>query len=347
MTILVTGGAGYIGSHCVQQLLAAGQKVCVIDNLSRGHREAVPSQASFFQLDLGETDELIDVMKSQRIEKVIHFAALAYVGESVENPLPYYANNTAGTLSLLQAMRQSRVSQIVFSSTCATYGIPEQIPVTEESAQSPINPYGWSKLFIEQILTDCARSYPNFGFIGLRYFNVAGCAVNGSLGEDHSPETHLIPNCLNTALGKQSHVTILGNDYPTADGTCIRDYIHVEDICRAHLLALNALTPQANRFYNVGLGSGFSVLDVVKTTEQVTGREIPIEYQARRPGDPPVLSASHEKITRELGWSPRHTSLTEIIESAWNWFQKHPDGYQGLGQGQGPTTSPGDSGEQA
>ena len=343
MTILVTGGAGYIGSHCVQQLLAAGQKVCVIDNLSRGHRAAVPSQASFFQLDLGETDELIDVMKSQRIEKVIHFAALAYIGESVENPLPYYANNTAGTLSLLQAMRQSRVSQIVFSSTCATYGIPDTLPVTEESAQKPINPYGWSKLFIEQILTDCARSYPNFGFIGLRYFNVAGCAMNGSLGEDHTPETHLIPNCLKTVLGKQSQVTILGNDYPTADGTCIRDYIHVEDICRAHLLALNALTPRANRFYNVGLGSGFSVLDVVKTAEQVTGCKIPVDYQARRPGDPPVLTASHEKISRELGWTPRHTSLTDIIESAWNWFQKHPDGYQG----KGPTASPSDSGKQA
>ncbi|WP_298864933.1 UDP-glucose 4-epimerase GalE [uncultured Gimesia sp.] len=328
MTILVTGGAGYIGSHCVQQLINAGEKVCVIDNLSRGHRESVPPQASFFQIDLLETDRLTEIMKSQRIEKVIHFAALAYVGESVEDPLPYYNNNAAGTISLLRAMRNSRVSQIVFSSSCATYGIPENIPVTEESSQSPINPYGWSKLFIEQILIDCAHSYPNFGFIGLRYFNVAGCAHDGSLGEDHSPETHLIPNCLNTALGQQSEVTILGNDYPTEDGTCIRDYIHVEDICAAHLLALNALTPDARCFYNIGLGHGYSVLEVVKTTEKVTGCEIPITYQTRRPGDPPVLAASNEKISRELGWSPRYTTLETIIQTAWNWFQNHPDGYQ-------------------
>ncbi|MFK7778208.1 MAG: UDP-glucose 4-epimerase GalE [Gimesia sp.] len=328
MTILVTGGAGYIGSHCVQQLIAAGQKVCVIDNLSRGHRESVPLQASFFQIDLLETERLTEIMKSQRIEKIIHFAALAYVGESVEDPLPYYNNNAAGTISLLRAMRNSRISQIVFSSSCATYGIPASLPVTEESSQSPINPYGWSKLFIEQILSDCAHSYPNFGFIGLRYFNVAGCSHDGSLGEDHSPETHLIPNCLNTALGKQSQVTILGNDYPTDDGTCIRDYVHVEDICAAHLLALNALTPDSQQFYNIGLGHGYSVLDVVKTTEKVTGCEIPIEYRERRPGDPPVLAASNEKISQELGWSPRYTTLEEIIKTAWNWFQRHPQGYQ-------------------
>lgn len=328
MTILVTGGAGYIGSHCVRQLIDSGQKVCVIDNLSRGHRCAVPAKASFFQLDLLETEALTDIMKSQRIEKVIHFAALAYVGESVAEPLPYYTNNTAGTISLLRAMRQSRVSQIVFSSSCATYGIPEQIPVTEASPQRPINPYGWSKLFIEQILKDCAHSYPNFSFIGLRYFNVAGCSEDGSLGEDHRPETHLIPNCLNTALGKQTQVTVLGNDYPTADGTCIRDYIHVDDICAAHLLALDALTTESQKFYNIGLGNGFSVLDVIKTAEQVTGVEIPIEYQPRRPGDPPVLAASNEKITRELGWSPKYTSLGAIIQTAWNWFRDHPQGYQ-------------------
>ncbi len=328
MTILVTGGAGYIGSHCVRQLIAAGHKVCVIDNLSRGHRGAVPPQASFFQIDLLDTEQLTDIMKSQRIEKVIHFAALAYVGESVENPLPYYSNNTAGTISLLRAMRQSRVSQIVFSSSCATYGIPASIPVTEDSPQTPINPYGWSKLFIEQMLIDCAHSYPNFGFIGLRYFNVAGCTHDGALGEDHNPETHLIPNCLKTALGQQSQMTILGNDYPTADGTCIRDYIHVDDICAAHLLALDALTPEAQRFYNIGLGHGYSVLEVVKTAEQVTGCEIPIEYHPRRPGDPPVLAASNEKISRELGWSPRYTSLEAIIRSAWNWFQAHPHGYE-------------------
>lgn len=328
MTILVTGGAGYIGSHCVRQLIDAGHKVCVIDNLSRGHRCAVPAQASFFQLDLLETEALTDIIKSQRIEKVIHFAALAYVGESVTEPLPYYTNNTAGTLSLLRAMRQSRVSQIVFSSSCATYGIPDQIPMTEESPQSPINPYGWSKLFVEQILKDCANSYPNFGFIGLRYFNVAGCRNDGSLGEDHRPETHLIPNCLNTALGKQPEVTVLGNDYPTEDGTCIRDYIHVDDICAAHLLALEALTPDSERFFNIGLGHGFSVLDVIKATERVTGIEIPVNYQSRRPGDPPELSASNQRLTDELGWFPRYTSLDEIIESAWNWFRKHPQGYE-------------------
>ncbi|QDT26666.1 UDP-glucose 4-epimerase [Gimesia panareensis] len=328
MTILVTGGAGYIGSHCVRQLIEAGQKVCVIDNLYRGHREAVPAEASFFQIDLLETERLTEVMKSQRIEKVIHFAALAYVGESVTEPLPYYMNNTAGTVSLLRAMRNSRVSQIVFSSSCATYGIPDQIPVTEESPQSPINPYGWSKLFIEQILNDCSHSYPNFGFIGLRYFNVAGCSHDGALGEDHDPETHLIPNCLRTALGQQSHMTVLGNDYPTDDGTCIRDYVHVEDICSAHLLALNALNPQSSRYYNIGLGQGFSVLDVVKTSERVTGHEIPVEFKPRRPGDPPVLSASNKRISEELGWSPKYTSLEEIIQTAWDWFRTHPEGYR-------------------
>jgi len=328
MTILVTGGAGYIGSHCVRQLIQAGQKVCVIDNLSRGHRAAVPPEASFFQINLLETERLTEIMKSQRIEKVIHFAALAYVGESVTDPLPYYSNNIAGTVSLLQAMRSSRVSQIVFSSSCATYGIPDQIPVTEQSPQQPINPYGRSKLFIEQILKDCANSYPNFGFIGLRYFNVAGCSHDGTLGEDHTPETHLIPNCLRTALGQQPHVTVLGNDYPTADGTCIRDYIHVEDICSAHILALDALNTESCQYFNVGLGQGFSVLDVVKTTEQVTGKSIPVEFHPRRPGDPPILSASHELITQDLGWTPQYTSLEEIIQTAWDWFRTHPAGYR-------------------
>ena len=328
MTILVTGGAGYIGSHCVRQLIQSGKKVCVIDNLSRGHRAAVPAEASFFQLDLLETEPLTEIMKSQRIEKVIHFAALAYVGESVADPLPYYTNNTAGTLSLLRAMRQARVSQLVFSSSCATYGIPDQLPITEDSQQHPINPYGWSKLFVEQILKDCASSYPNFGFIGLRYFNVAGCSKDGAVGEDHNPETHLIPNCLRTALGQQSHITVLGNDYPTPDGTCIRDYIHVEDICSAHLLALNALTTQSSRFYNVGLGQGFSVQEVISTSEKVTGSPIPVDIQSRRPGDPPMLSASHERITSELGWSPKYWSLDEIIQTAWDWFRTHPAGYR-------------------
>ncbi|MEO1996888.1 MAG: UDP-glucose 4-epimerase GalE, partial [Planctomycetaceae bacterium] len=239
MTVLVTGGAGYIGSHVVRQLVANGRRVVVIDNLSRGHRAAVSEQATFHQVDINDTDSVSDILKTESVEHVLHFAAVAYVGESVREPLRYYRNNTMGTLSLLEAMGLAKVHQIVFSSSCATYGVPADIPIRETAPQQPINPYGRSKLFAEHLLRDTAAANPELGFVALRYFNVAGCATDGSLGEDHRPETHLIPLALQAALGHRDRLQIYGNDYPTPDGTCVRDYVHVDDLARAHIRALD------------------------------------------------------------------------------------------------------------
>ncbi|MCA9041599.1 MAG: UDP-glucose 4-epimerase GalE, partial [Planctomycetaceae bacterium] len=250
MTILVTGGAGYIGSHAVRQLLARGEKVVVVDNLFRGHRESLPAEVDFYEIDLLEQAKLEGVIREHSISAVIHFAALAYVGESVGNPYWYYTNNTAGTLSLLKAMEACQLKRIVFSSTCATYGEPEELPIVERTFQEPINPYGWSKLFVERMLKDKLVEDPEFSFTALRYFNVAGCSLSGEIGEDHHPETHLIPLVLQTALGQRESIKVFGTDYPTPDGTCIRDYIHVEDLCRAHLLALDSMQPGQGRFYN-------------------------------------------------------------------------------------------------
>ncbi|MCC7407724.1 MAG: UDP-glucose 4-epimerase GalE [Phycisphaeraceae bacterium] len=329
MNVLVTGGAGYIGSHAVKRLRQAGHSVVVIDNLFRGHRAAVPAppEAAFEQIDLRQTQPLAELLKKHGIECVMHFAALAYVGESVTEPLRYYENNTAGTLSLLSAMKEAGVRKIVFSSTCATYGMPSSMPIVETMPQSPINPYGWSKLFVERILRDFAAAESQFAFAALRYFNVAGCAADGSIGEDHTPETHLIPVILQTALGQRPYVTILGDDYPTADGTCIRDYIHVEDLADAHIAVMQDLRPGQQRVYNLGIGQGYSVKEVIESARRVTGHAIPAQVGPRRAGDPPELFANPDKIRQELGWRAKYTQLDPIIQTAWNWFKNNPQGY--------------------
>jgi len=326
-TILVTGGAGYIGSHAARQLIAAGHRVVVLDNLFRGHRAAVPPEARFVQLELSQTEPLTQLLEDEGVAAVMHFAALTYVGESVERPLSYYQNNLAGTVSLLWAMEEAGVKRLVFSSTAATYGIPPTLPILETTPQLPINPYGWSKRFVEQVLIDTAAARPDFACVGLRYFNVAGCAEDGSIGEDHDPETHLIPLVLQAALGRRKAITVFGADYPTADGTCIRDYVHVDDLCRAHLLALGRMVPGSARYFNVGIGRGYSVREVIDSAMRVTGREIPVELAARRAGDPPELWANADRLRSELGWSPRFTRLDDIIATAWKWFRDHPHGY--------------------
>lgn len=328
MNVLVTGGAGYIGSHAVKQLLEAGHRVVVIDNLFRGHRKAVDNRAFFEQIDLADTAGLVKLLVEERIECVMHFAALAYVGESVTDPLAYYRNNTAGALSLLEAMDRAGVRRMVFSSTCATYGEPREVPIVETLPQSPINPYGWSKWCVERMLKDYATARREFSFAALRYFNVAGCAADGSLGEHHDPETHVIPLLLLTALGRREYFTVFGTDYDTPDGTCIRDYIHVEDLCRAHIAAMESLRPGDGRFYNLGIGRGYSVKEVLEAAERVTGRTIAVRYGERRPGDPAVLYADATKIGTELGWQPQYTDLDQIVATAWNWFERHPAGYE-------------------
>ena len=327
MNVLVTGGAGYIGSHAVKQLIEAGHRVVAVDNLFRGHRQAVHPQAAFHRIDVADTAAMARVLRQHAVDCVMHFAALAYVGESVTEPLTYYGNNTAGTISLLRAMQETGVKRLVFSSTCATYGEPETTPIVETMRQEPINPYGWSKWCVERILKDYGAADPEFTFASLRYFNVAGSAADGSLGEDHGPETHLIPRLLLAALGRIEKVTVFGTDYPTPDGTCVRDYIHVEDLSAAHIAAIEALAPGDGRFYNLGIGRGYSVNEVVESARRVTGVDIPIEYGPRRPGDPAVLFADAGKIRRELGWSAQYTEIDPIVATAWNWFKNHPDGY--------------------
>jgi len=329
MNVLVTGGAGYIGSHAAKQLIEAGHRVVVVDNLSRGHRQAVPPQAVFRQLSLEDTGGLADLLRQRRIDAVMHFAALIAVGESVREPLTHYDNNTAGAVSLLKAMRRAGVGRLVFSSTAAVYGQPETMPIVETTPPEPINPYGRSKWFVERILADCAAADRQFSFVSLRYFNVAGAAADGSLGEDHDPETHLIPVLLQAAQGRRGPATVFGTDYATPDGTCIRDYIHVEDLSAAHVLAMDALRPGDARFYNLGIGRGYSVREVLEAARRVTGIEIPVEYGARRPGDPAILYADPARVQRELGWRPRYTDLDPIVATAWGWFKAHPRGYEG------------------
>lgn len=327
MNVLVTGGAGYIGSHAVRQLIDAGHRVTTIDNLYRGHRQALDARATFRELDLADTQGLAELMTQESIDCVMHFAALAYVGESVTDPLAYYHNNTGGAVSLLRAMREVGVKRLVFSSTCATYGDPERTPIVETMRQQPVSPYGWSKWCVERVLRDCAVADSDFSFVALRYFNVAGSAADGALGEDHRPETHLIPVLLHAALGKRKKVTVFGTDYPTPDGTCIRDYIHVEDLCAAHIAAMNALRPGDARFYNLGIGRGYSVKEVIDSARRISGIDIPVEYGARRPGDPAALFANADKIRTELGWQAKYTEIDSVVATAWNWFKNHPDGY--------------------
>ena len=327
MNVLVTGGAGYIGSHAVKRLVADGHDVLVVDNLFRGHRKAVDEGATFVQLDLRETDTLTALLKEHTIEAVFHFGALAYVGESVDDPLSYYDNNTRGSVSLLQACENANVHRFVFSSTCATYGEPDRMPITEDMPQQPINPYGMSKLMFEYVLKDYAAANPEFAFAALRYFNVAGCAADGTIGEDHQPETHLIPVILNTVLGKREGITIFGNDYDTPDGTCIRDYVHVEDLVDAHVAVMGALEQGDQRFYNLGIGKGYSVKEVIHAVERVTGKKLNPSIGERRAGDPPQLYANASKIQSEIGWQAKYTKIDDIVETAWNWFQANPNGY--------------------
>jgi UDP-glucose 4-epimerase len=327
MNVMVAGGAGYIGSHAVKQLLEAGHNVVAVDNLFRGHGQAVDRHAAFHEVDMAETNTLVSILAEHSVNCVMHFAALAYVGESVTDPVSYYDNNTAGTISLLKAMKTVGVKRLVFSSTAATYGEPETTPIVETMRQLPINPYGWSKWCVERILRDYTAADPSFSFAALRYFNVAGSAADGSLGEDHTPETHLIPALLLTVLGQRDKATVFGTDYPTPDGTCIRDYVHVEDLCAAHIVTMEALKPGDMRFYNLGIGRGYSVKEVLDSVRRVTGVDFPIEYGPRRPGDPAVLFANADKIRRELGWSAGYVDLDVIVATAWNWFKDHPHGY--------------------
>ena len=325
MRILVTGGAGYIGSHTVKLLLARGHQVWVYDNLGLGHRAAVPAETLVVG-DLRDGDRLDHTLLVNRVEAVIHFAASTYVGESVKDPAKYWQNNVVNTLNLLERMRRLDVGRIVFSSTAATYGVPEQMPITEETPQEPINPYGRTKLTVERALADYAAAY-GLGYAALRYFNAAGASPDGSIGEDHDPETHLIPIVLQAVLGQRPHVEIFGTDYPTPDGTCVRDYIHVDDLAAAHVLALERLEPGKGLRYNLGIGRGYSVREVVKAAEAVTGRTVPVKEGPRRPGDPAELVASPAKIMRELGWKPKYMELEPILETAWNWHRTHPKGY--------------------
>ncbi len=324
MNVLVTGGAGYIGSVVVEQLLKHGHQPVVFDNLSKGHRAAVAPEAVFVQADLHDNDAVIRSLETHKIEAVIHMAADSLVGESMTDPLKYFGNNVGGARSLLSAMLTVGIKKIVLSSTAATFGQPETMPITEDAPQHPTNPYGESKLMIEKMLRWCDTAY-GLRSVSLRYFNAAGATER--CGEDHDPETHLIPNVLKVAAGKAEHVNIFGEDYPTPDGTCVRDYIHVIDLAEAHILALNVLE-RRSEVYNLGYGSGYSVAEVVEMSRQVTGRRIPTEAAPRRAGDPPVLIASPDKIMRDLGWNPRHSELDRIIESAWRWHQAHPLGYE-------------------
>jgi UDP-glucose-4-epimerase GalE len=325
MRILVTGGAGYIGSHAVRLFLEHGHDVWVYDNLSTGHRAAVPVERLVVG-DLGETQRLDHVFVERRVEAVVHFAASALVGESVEQPARYYHNNVINTLHLLDAMRRHKVGRIVFSSTCATYGVPQKVPITEDEPQKPINPYGNTKLTVERALADHAAAY-GWGYAALRYFNAAGAAEDGTIGEDHDPETHLIPLVLQTALGQRPTVTLFGTDYPTPDGTCVRDYVHVDDLAEVHLRALEALAPGKALCCNLGTGRGHSVREVIRAAEEVTGKKVPVREGPRRPGDPPVLVAAADRVRQELGWEARHTDLREVVASAWRWHRTHPRGY--------------------
>jgi UDP-glucose-4-epimerase GalE len=326
MPILVVGGAGYIGSHAVRSLELAGQVVWVYDNLSQGHPEAAPD-GCLIRGDLADRSALESALRAHNIDAVMHFAAFASVPESVGDPAKYYQNNVVGTLNLLDAMRTVGVGKIVFSSTCAVYGIPEEVPISESTPRQPINPYGFTKLVIEQALADYARAY-GLGFAALRYFNACGASSDGTNGEDHHPETHLIPLVLQTALGQRESITVFGTDYPTPDGTCIRDYIHVEDLADAHVRALDRIEPGRGLTYNIGTGVGASVKQVIDAARRITGRPIPAVEYPRRPGDPPVLVASPQAIQADLGWFPRYTAIETIIESAWKWHSTHPNGYR-------------------
>jgi|SRR5664280_20438 len=322
-TVLVTGGAGYIGSHTVRRLVRAGYPVIVLDNLAKGHRWAVPADVPLVVGDITDTAHVAKTMQQFQVSSVIHFAALSLVGESMTDPRAYYVNNTAGTLHLLDAMRIAGVERIVFSSSAAVYGEPASIPIEEDSPLAPTSVYGRTKAVIEGILQDYGAAY-GLHSVSLRYFNAAGADPEGGIGEDHDPETHLIPLVLQAASGRKSSISVFGTDYATADGTCIRDYIHVNDLADAHVLALGSLEHQIQTIYNLGNGTGFSVQQIIETAEHVVGHAIPVTLAGRRPGDPAILVASNKRACTELGWKPQLADLETIIRTAWKWEQHRP-----------------------
>ena len=328
MSILVLGGAGFIGSHAVYQLVDQGYEVVVIDNLQTGHRDAVHQNAHFYEGDIRSREFMQSVFEKEEIEGILHFAANSLVGESMVEPLKYFDNNVYGTQIVLETMKDFSVKHIVFSSTAAVYGEQRVIPITEEAVTQPTNTYGETKLTMEKMMSWCDQAF-GVKYVALRYFNVAGARNDGKIGEDHHPETHLIPVVLQAALGQRPAVTIFGEDYDTPDGTCIRDYIHVEDLIAAHILALKYLQNGGeSNFFNLGSSQGFSVKEIVETANEVTGIDIPVTMGERRTGDPSTLIASSEKAKQVLGWNPTRTSIQQIIREAWNWHQHHPNGYQ-------------------
>ncbi len=324
MNILVTGGAGYVGSVLSEELLGQGYRVIVIDNLQQGHHEAVPPGAEFVLADICHPEELDTVFQKYAIDAIMHMAAETIVEYSMTDPQRHFRSNVSGGMNILAAMLKHHVSRLIFSSSAAVYGEPQSTPVEEDQPKKPVNAYGESKLVFERILEWYARGY-GISYVALRYFNAAGASPN--LGEDHQPETHLIPNVLKAALSPGSPVSVFGTDYPTRDGSCVRDYLHVLDIAQAHLLALEKLAPLSGKAYNLGSEAGYSVLEIIGTARQVTGVEIATEVAPRRPGDPAVLVASSRLARQELGWAPVHSELDTIVDSAWQWLKKHPNGY--------------------
>jgi len=327
MNVLVIGGAGYIGSHCVRQLIEVGHRPVVLDNLVFGHRLSIAQEVSFYEGDLGDESLVSKILTDEKIDIVMHFAAFAYVGESVIDPLKYYENNVAKTILLLKAMIASNVRKFIFSSTCATFGEPDELPIHESLPQIPINPYGQTKLDIENMLKALAHS-GEMSSAAFRYFNAAGAAEDGSIGEHHDPESHLIPLAIEAAVGKRPALKIFGNDYPTPDGTCLRDYVHVDDLSRAHIAVFDKLEGEPKFLhYNLGTGRAASVKEILTAIENVIGLPVPCEDAPRREGDPPSLYADSTKARTELGWLPKYIDIEEVIKTAWQWHNQHPNGY--------------------
>ena len=327
MNVLVIGGAGYIGSHCVRQLIQAGHTPVVLDNLVYGHTGALLPSVRFYRGNLEDKKFVGEILDKEKIDIVMHFAAFINVGESVTNPIKYYYNNLCGVVALIETMVEHGVKKFVFSSTCATFGVPQKLPLTEDHLQLPINPYGQTKLDVENFLKACARAY-GISFVALRYFNASGAAEDGTIGEDHTPETHLIPLTIFAATGKRASIKVFGDDYDTPDGTCLRDYIHVDDLCRAHIAAFKNLeVPSSCSFYNLGTGTPNSVMEIIKGVEEVTGLKVPYEMAARREGDPAALYANSVKAKTELGWQIKFNDVREIIETAWRWHKNNPNGF--------------------
>jgi len=328
MNVLVVGGAGYIGSHCVRQLIDAGHRPVVLDKLVFGHVGALAPSITLYRDNLGDEAAVGRILRHEKIDVVMHFAAYAFVGESVKDPLKYYFNNVVATLSLLRAMKDAGVNKFVFSSTCATYGVPTAMPIVEDLPQAPINPYGQTKLDIENALKALAHAH-GLSFATFRYFNAAGAAEDGSIGEAHSPETHLIPLAIDAATGRRPALQVFGTDYPTPDGTCLRDYVHVDDLSRAHIAVFDKLnTPGAGFFYNLGTGTPTSVYEVIHAVERATGKKVPYTVAPRRAGDPPALYADSSKAVRELGWKIKFKDIDSIVATAWRWHKACPEGYK-------------------